>query len=238
MKEKSTIEDIRKRFDADVERFSQLETGQQAIIDAPLMMELISAAASATNPNAKRVLDIGCGAGNQTLKLLSLLPDIHCDLLDLSEPMLDRAFQRVSNETNGAVRTFQKDIRKAELEEGSYDILIAGAVLHHLRDEVDWRETFTKLYRLLAPGGSLWISDMVYHDDPLVHKLMWDRYGDFLVKLGGEEYRNKVFSYIEIEDSPRSLTYQVNLLQSVGFQKVEILHKNSCSAAFGGIKKK
>jgi len=238
MKEKSTIEDIRKRFDADVERFSQLETGQQAIIDAPLMMELISAAASATNPNAKRVLDIGCGAGNQTLKLLSLLPDMHCDLLDLSKPMLDRAFQRVSNVTNGAVRTFQKDIREAELEEGSYDILLAGAVLHHLRDEADWEETFTKLYRLLAPGGSLWISDMVYHDDPLVHKLMWDRYGDFLVKLGGEEYRNKVFSYIEIEDSPRSLTYQVKLLNKVGFQQVEILHKNSCFAAFGGIKEK
>ena len=238
MKEKSTIEDIRKRFDADVERFSQLETGQQAIIDAPLMMELISAAASATNPNAKRVLDIGCGAGNQTLKLLSLLPDMHCDLLDLSKPMLDRAFQRVSNVTNGAVRTFQKDIREAELEEGSYDILLAGAVLHHLRDEADWEETFTKLYRLLAPGGSLWISDMVYHDDPLVHKLMWDRYGDFLIKLGGEEYRNKVFSYIEIEDSPRSLTYQVKLLNKVGFQQVEILHKNSCFAAFGGIKEK
>jgi tRNA (cmo5U34)-methyltransferase len=45
-----------------------------------------------------------------------------------------------------------------------------------------------------------------------------------------------VFAYIEIEDSPRSLTYQVNLLQYVGFQQVEILHKNSCFAAFGAIK--
>ena len=39
---KSTVEEIRKRFDADVERFSQLDTGQQAVIDAPLMLELIS----------------------------------------------------------------------------------------------------------------------------------------------------------------------------------------------------
>ena len=37
MMKKSTVEDIRKRFDSDVERFSQLETGQQAVIDAPLM---------------------------------------------------------------------------------------------------------------------------------------------------------------------------------------------------------
>ena len=32
--EKSTVEEIRKRFDADVERFSKLETGQQAAMDA------------------------------------------------------------------------------------------------------------------------------------------------------------------------------------------------------------
>src|SRR5687767_3928615 len=33
---KSTVEEIRQRFDADVERFSTLETGQSATVDAPL----------------------------------------------------------------------------------------------------------------------------------------------------------------------------------------------------------
>jgi tRNA (cmo5U34)-methyltransferase len=30
--------------------------------------------------------------------------------------------------------------------------------------------------------------------------------------------------------------FQLDLLRQVGFQQVEILHKNSCFAAFGGIK--
>jgi len=30
--------------------------------------------------------------------------------------------------------------------------------------------------------------------------------------------------------------YQVDLLRSVGFREVEILHKNNCFAAFGGVK--
>ena len=38
---KSTVDEIRQRFDADVERFSNLETGQSATADAPLGMELI-----------------------------------------------------------------------------------------------------------------------------------------------------------------------------------------------------
>ena len=66
---KSTVEQIRQRFDADVDRFSNLETGQSATIDAPLVLDLITAAAAATNPQATRSLDIGCGAGNYTLKI-------------------------------------------------------------------------------------------------------------------------------------------------------------------------
>lgn len=37
---KSTVEEIRQRFDADVERFSNLETGQSATVDAPMAMAL------------------------------------------------------------------------------------------------------------------------------------------------------------------------------------------------------
>ena len=44
LEDKSTLEEIRARFDADVERFSNLETGQQATIDAPLVLELVSQA--------------------------------------------------------------------------------------------------------------------------------------------------------------------------------------------------
>jgi len=44
---KSTVEQIRQRFDNDVERFSNLETGQSATIDAPLVLDLIAKAATA-----------------------------------------------------------------------------------------------------------------------------------------------------------------------------------------------
>jgi tRNA (cmo5U34)-methyltransferase len=65
---KSSIKEIKERFDDDVERFSNLETAQQTIIDAALMMDLLANAAAATTPHAKRLLDIGCGASNNTIK--------------------------------------------------------------------------------------------------------------------------------------------------------------------------
>ena len=88
---KSTVDEIRQRFDADVERFSNLATGQSATVDAPLAMSLVAEAAAAVSPHARHVLDVGCGAGNYTLKLLERLPNLDATLIDLSQPMLDRA---------------------------------------------------------------------------------------------------------------------------------------------------
>lgn len=66
--------------------------------------------------------------------------------------------------------------------------------------------------------------------------MMWNRYGNYLTGLQDEAYRDRVFAYIDKEDSPRPVTYQLDLLRRVGFGHVELLHKNSCFAAFGAIK--
>ena len=236
---KSSLEEIRNRFDNDVERFANLDTGQLATIDAPLVMELISEAAIAATPKISRVLDIGCGAGNNTLKLLEKYgSSFDCDINDLSKSMLDRATQRISRKTNGSITAVHGDFRSASLPEDSYDVIIAAAVLHHLRDEQDWNDAFSKIFLLLRPGGSFWITDMVSHENPRIHQLMWDRYGAYLESFGGEEYRTKVFEYIDKEDSPRSVSFQLDLLRKSGFSSVDILHKNSCFSAFGAIKGK
>src|SRR3990167_235547 len=131
---KSTVGEIKERFDADVERFSNLATGQQAVIDAPLMLELISELAVRIKPDARNLLDIGCGAGNNTIAIIRKKDGMNCDLVDLSLPMLDRARERLANEHTGEVRTFHGDFRELTLPSSNYDIIVAAAVLHHLRE--------------------------------------------------------------------------------------------------------
>ena len=235
--QKSTVEEIRTRFDADVERFSNLETGQAATIDAPLAMELIVQAAATSTPQAQRVLDVGCGAGNYTLKLLQFLPHLEVTLNDLSRPMLDRAQQRVAAVGVKNISVLQGDVRELELGEAQFDIIMAAAVLHHLRGDEEWHAAFRKFHYALRPGGSIWISDLVTHSTTAVHELMWRRYGEYLTQLKDEEYREQVFAYIDKEDTPRPLLFQVDTLRAAGFDEVEILHKNSCFASFGAIKK-
>ena len=234
--QKSTPEEIRARFDQDVERFSNLATGQQATIDAPLVLELVAQAGKGHLQPQDTILDLGCGAGNFTLWVLQETPGLHCHLADLSGPMLDRAEQRIRAGGAGSVATHQSDLRALVFADGSFDSIFAGAVLHHLRDVADWESVFRKFYGWLKPGGRVYVADLVTFDIPEVQDLMWRRYGDYLKSLGGEEYRDKVFAYIEKEDSPRSLPFQLHLLETVGFSHYDVLHRHSVFACYVAVK--
>jgi tRNA (cmo5U34)-methyltransferase len=236
MPDKSTPEEIRARFDADVERFSNLETGQTATMDSLLVLDLVTRAAAAATPGARRLLDVGAGAGNYSLKLLQLLPGIDVTLLDLSRPMLDRALSRVGAATRGGVTAMQLDLRDYDPGPERFDVILAAAVLHHLRGEAEWQAVFARFFAGLRPGGSLWIADLIRHDNPALQGLMWARYGDYLASQQDAAYRDRVFAYVEKEDTPRSLIFQLDLLRAAGFSQVEVLHKNGPFAAFGAVK--
>lgn len=236
LQNKSTLEEIRHRFDHDVDRFSKLETGQQATVDAPLVLELVAKAGAHHLRPGDTILDLGCGAGNFTLRVLQEVPGLHCRLVDLSQPMLDRAAQRVLQGGSASVVTAQSDLRALALEDHSVDTILAGAVLHHLRDDDDWTATFHKFARWLKPGGRLYVADLCTFDEPGLQEIMWQRYGDYLAALGGDDYREKVFAYIDKEDSPRSLPYQLDLLKAAGFSSYDVLHRVSVFACYVGVK--
>src|SRR5690606_3027527 len=141
--------------------------------------------------NLKNILDIGCGAGNYAIKtLMKSNNKVNVDLVDLSQPMLDRAKHRVQEHTEGEVQVFKGDFRSIDLPKGKYDVIIATMVLHHLRDDEDWEKAFMKLHGLLNGGGSIWIFDIVEQNSTEIQKFMYnDRYGEFLVKLKDKAYQ-------------------------------------------------
>ena len=234
--EKSTIEEIRTRFDHEVERFSQLETGQQATIDAPLILELVAQASSTHLRPGDTLLDLGCGAGNFTLRVLQGTKLLDCHLVDLSRQMLERAQQRIQAAGAKSITVYQTDLRQLNFSDASFDCVLAGAVLHHLRDEPDWIAVFSKLHRWLKPGGRLYVADLAIFDEPASQGLMWNRFALHLESIEGAAYRDKVLAYIEKEDSPRSLSFQLDLLRQVGFSRFDVLHRNGVNACYFAIK--
>jgi tRNA (cmo5U34)-methyltransferase len=123
-------------------------------------------------------------------------------------------------------------MRLLSFRPASFDIILAGQVLHHLREDAQWEAMFARFHEWLRPAGTLFVADFVAYDDPGIQELMLTRYAEHLEELGGAEYRDKVLACCEVEDSPRSVKYQFDLLSKVGFSEFDVLHKAALFTAF------
>jgi tRNA (cmo5U34)-methyltransferase len=231
MQEKSSVETIRAHFDTEVERFSNADTGQTSTMDSALVLDMVQAAIGLAQPGARRLLDIGCGAGNFSLRCLRAHPGLEIDLADLSRPMLDRAGDRIRAAGGKVGQSWQGDVRELRPQAGRYDLIVAAAVLHHLRSRDEWRAVLAAIHGALAPGGSFWYWDLVRHDDPALEAQQRQRWSAYLEGHGGAAYRDGILASVEREDSPESTGFIMEALRQAGFPMVDVIHKNGPFAA-------
>ena len=229
---KLTPQELREQFDQDVERFSNIQAGQNSIMDSVLVSDLMEKVIKAMNPNARTACDIGCGAGNYALRVLRQFPEIELTLIDLSPNMLDRAVQRITEQKGKIKARIEGDIRNVALEPEAFDVMTAAAVLHHLRSRQEWDGVMRKIYRALKPGGMFWLWDLVKYDDPRMQAIQYERYADYLIEHEGAEFQKMIFERVEESDTPENTPFIFQKMLEVGFKEVDIFHKN---ALFCGI---
>ncbi|MDR0704549.1 MAG: class I SAM-dependent methyltransferase [Planctomycetaceae bacterium] len=234
--EKISIDELRRQFDGEVDRFSNERTGQTSSVDAPLILSIFETSIARMYPNAQRLLDVGCGAGNFSLRITRKLPQLKLTLLDLSSKMLQKAQERILAEHFVVEETIQSDIAHAELPDSKFDIVVAAASLHHLRERQDWKNVFGQIYRSLIPGGSFWMSDLIRHENETIELLQKERYAEYLCGLRDQSYQQHVFEYIDRSDTPETLEFLLRTLEESGFRQIDIIHKNIVFAALVAVK--
>lgn len=229
--DKMTVEEIREKFDNRVDYYSNAEAGQENMPDAGKVLSMMMEAVALLNPQPVVGCDIGCGAGNFSVRLSRRIQNMTLDLVDLSMPMLQRATERVSAEGGRVRSVIQGDIREVQLKENSYDIILSGAALHHLRTEEEWSQVLQMIYKALKPGGTFWYWDLIDHQRPVIRTSQYALWGEHLKEYRGEEYRDYIFKECAREDSPRSLPFITSKMLKAGFKEWDILHKSSVFAA-------
>ncbi|KAB5555064.1 S-adenosyl-L-methionine-dependent methyltransferase [Coniochaeta sp. 2T2.1] len=117
----------------------------------------------------RKILDLGCGTGRNTLKLLGI-PGAEIYGLDLSPKMLDIAKDRCTSAWNA----LPADQRAASLHFNTYDVLDPASLSVQLGDmdvvistlvveHMPLANFFREVDRLLAPGGLVLVTNM--HSD-------------------------------------------------------------------------
>lgn len=94
-----------------------------------------------------RVLDVGCGTGRVTERLLALVPDGQVLAVDASEEMVALAAERLA----GRARVWRADVLELILGE-PVDAIVSTATLHWVPDH---DRLWARLAAALGPGGIL-----------------------------------------------------------------------------------
>ncbi len=109
----------------------------------------------------ERVLDLGCGAGFDTLQAARQVgPAGSVVAVDMTEPMLEktRAGARAMGLENVECRLGYAE--ELPVEDGSIDVVISNGVINLCPDKV---AVMTEIARVLRPDGRIQIADIVVH---------------------------------------------------------------------------
>lgn len=138
--------------------------------EMPLRVKLAEDVAAAiigqvTIAPAMTALDFGCGTGLLTLQLQPLVQSIIG--VDSSQGMLDIFNAKIAAANLANVTTLLLDADQGGTLTGSYDLVVSGMTLHHIRATA---QLLAQFHTVLAPGGTLALADLdqedgQFHDD-------------------------------------------------------------------------
>jgi 2-polyprenyl-6-hydroxyphenyl methylase/3-demethylubiquinone-9 3-methyltransferase len=139
---------------------------------------------------ASKILEVGCGEGAVTERLVKAYPNASITGIDIS-PRVGRMFQGDRSRV-----TFRQQTIKDFVAENpsSFDLLLISDVMHHAPWEIH-EELLTEAKNALKPGGHLVLKDWERSATP-IHLLCYllDRYitGDRVQYKTAHEFRNLI----------------------------------------------
>jgi 2-polyprenyl-3-methyl-5-hydroxy-6-metoxy-1,4-benzoquinol methylase len=156
-------------------------------------------------PSARKILEVGCGEGAMTERLVRAYPDAEITAIDIT-PRIGRLFSGNIDRVNFVQRTVEE---VARVEAGEYDLVVLCDVLHHV--SLAHRQKLLNAIRTtLAGNGALIFKDWE-KSVTAIHLLGYisDRWisGD----LVGYMTRIEMRKYLEISFGVTALTEEARI---------------------------
>jgi len=130
-----------------------------------------------------RILDVGCGPGG----VLRYLPEVNYTGIDIDERYINEARDKFGQRA----KFLRSDIKNIDYEKlGSFDVIMAMGVLHHLSDEENLF-LFNKIIPLLNRDGVFITIDSCLYPKQ-------GRIKDFIVLLDRGRHVRKIDDYISL----------------------------------------
>lgn len=190
------------------------------------------------------LLDLGCGDGVLTHRLMNLHDAIEPTLVDSFEAMLERARGRLAACRSARyVKASFQELLHGTIGLGEFDFCVSSLAIHHL-DLKEKTSLFRYVYAHLRKGGRFVNVDVILAPAPELKEWYYARWKEWMrgmmerLKMTDETPQDIVARYESPPsmNRPDTLEDQLAALRSAGYLDVDCFYKNGMFAVFGGKK--
>jgi SAM-dependent methyltransferase len=212
-----------------------------------------------TQPNVRRILDLGCGSGSLMLGVLEAFPEAEVIGIDYDPTLLLLARRRLAEFGDRAtiVLADLRDSRWVDNISTPVDAVVSATALHWFSEH-----HLSKLYKRIAdvmrPGGIFLNADHVGSESEAI-QMAWEQsrqemrigesdqnaddwdgfWSDYFDALGMDirNFHQRVIGgYENGIEGGLPLTWHFDMLRKCGFSSVDCFWRLDCDAIYGGIR--
>lgn len=223
---------------------ADFDSGMRQLL--PRYEEMLSAIAQCLPTTISRILELGCGTGELSLKILNRCPDAQLVAVDYSPRMLQFAKGKIeaagyAQRWTGIEADFgdwANNPDKFGIGTG-FDACVSSLAIHHLTDEMKLR-LCQRIRASLTPNGWFWNADPVLPESPALAEIYqaareeWvAQQGTTLAEIRARMGTSNTQGYSS-QDQLATLAAQLQMLIAAGFHLVAVPWKYYGLAVFGG----
>lgn len=174
---------------------------------------------------ARRVLELGCGTGNLSLRLADRWPRAHITVVDAAAEMIEVTRERLAAaHPHTPVELVRERFEALALPPAHFDVVTSSISLHHV---VDKAPVYAAVFAALAPGGTFRFSDQL-GGSAVNHGHNWRRWLDHCREPGNcsELDIESLLEHAAAHDHYTPLQEQFRLLAACGFVDLDCVWRN------------
>ncbi len=175
----------------------------------------------------KRILELGCGTGNLTLRLAASCPIATIVTVDAAPEMTSLTAARAHQQgvDRGRLETITARFEDLSLPAGAFDLVTSCMSLHHVRDK---SPLYLRIHGWLARGGSFCMADQLLGATERSQKAFWAGWLAFCRQPGhcSEEEIASLEAHAAAHDHYEPLTSHFRMLTDAGFETMDCVWRN------------
>lgn len=223
---------------------ADFDTGIRQLL--PRYDEMLGAIARCLPTTTNRILELGCGTGELSLKVLARCPDAQVVAVDYSPRMLQFAKRKIeasgyADRWTGIEADFGDWANNPALVGigTGFDACVSSLAIHHLTDEMKLK-LFQRIRSSLAPNSWFWNADPILPESPAmaeVYKAAREEWaaqqGTTLAEIRSRLAKTTTHGHSN-QDQLATLPRHLQMLTTAGFDLVAVPWNYFGLAVFGG----